>query len=98
MLSSWMLQGSLGVITIWSPKNHWVLCGRSGIFPGWVSPGVLQTGTQPWIGWGTSAALAGAAVEDAVPPAVAAACGGCWDPLELHAALSSYGRVCYLKA
>jgi hypothetical protein len=44
---------------------------------------------QPRIGLGTGAAVAGAAVEDAVPPAVAADGGGCWDPLELHATLSS---------
>jgi hypothetical protein len=34
VLSSWMLHGSRGVITIWPPKNHWVLYGPSGIGPG----------------------------------------------------------------
>src|SRR5262249_32649350 len=58
VLSSWMLQGSLGVITIWLPKNHWVLYGPSGMLPGRVIPGGLQRGTQPWIGLGTGTAAA----------------------------------------
>src|ERR1700722_3094377 len=89
VLSSWMLQCSLGVMTIWRPKNHWVLYGFSGIGPGRVIPGVLQLGTQPRIGWGTSASWAAAVAEGAAPPAVSADGGGCWDPPELHAAPSS---------
>src|ERR1700722_244881 len=89
VLSSWMLQCSLGVMTIWRPKNHWVLYGFSGIFPGRVIPGVLQLGTQPRSGGGPSASWAEGVAGGAPPPAAPADGGGCRDPLELHAALSS---------
>ena len=51
VLSSWMLQGSLGVITIWPPKNHWVLYGPSGTGPGRVSPGGLHAERSPGSDW-----------------------------------------------
>ena len=61
--------------------------GPPGIFPGRVSPGGLQSGTQPWIGLGTGAAVP---AEGTAPPAAPAGGDGCWDPPEeLHAAPSS---------
>ena len=67
------------------------LVGPLGDRPGPGEPGTgYSSGRSPGSAWGTGAALAGAVVEGAGPPAAPVDGDGCRDPLwELHAAPSS---------